>query len=67
MNSKEQYIRDIKYIFPLRDKKVKRFIRQFSKSVEESANGTMTYEDYVNQFGSPNEVVASFYYESNYD
>lgn len=67
MNFKEQYIRDIKYIFPLRDKKVKRFIRRFSKSVEESANGTMTYEDYVNQFGSPNEVVASFYYESNYD
>lgn len=67
MSGKEQYIHDIKYIFPLRDKKVKKFIRQFSESIEESANETMSYEDYVEQFGSPNEVVASFYHESDSD
>ena len=67
MSGKEQYIHDIKYIFPLRDNKVKKFIRQFSESIEESANETMAYDDYVEQFGSPNEVVASFYHESDSD
>ena len=49
MSGKQQYIHDIKYIFPLRDKKVKKFIRQFSESIEESANETMSYEDYVEE------------------
>lgn len=64
---KEQYIQDVKCIFPIRDRKVKQFIKRISESIDETSNDNMTYQDYVSQFGSPNEIVSTFYSEVEED
>lgn len=58
----DQYIKNIKLLMPISSKKEKRFLEDMADSIQShfSTNPTVSYNDIVNQFGMPEQVVCDY-------
>lgn len=66
---KKNYLNDIWILFPLHGKKEKEYLKYLSKQIE-SREIDCAEEDYSSlseEFGSPLEIVSSFYEEIEFD
>lgn len=66
-NECRQFLRSVRQAMPKLSKQEKRFLSDFSESVNEyiSTNPNCTQEDLINQFGSPKDIALTYY--SNMD
>ena len=66
MKDSRKYYRDIKKLFPINSKKEKNYLHQIKEQIEEYED--ILYKELENQFGSPIEIVKSYYetIDSNY-
>ena len=67
MNQKNKYIKDCKKIFPFYGKKEKAFLDKLTSTIETStsSNPEVTYDLLVEQFGSPKEIMISYFQNCN--
>lgn len=58
----ERYIKYVKKLIPIRSKDKKEFIKLLTEQINEFANEKehCTYQDIVDEFGTPNEVAGSY-------
>lgn len=66
---KKKYLNDVWILFPLHGKKEKEYLKYLSKQIE-SREAEYAEEDYSSlseEFGSPQEIVSSFYEEVEFD
>lgn len=59
MKDKNRYYKDIKKMFPVNGKKEKIYLKKIKEQIDEYDKAS--YEDLENQFGSPIEIVKSYY------
>lgn len=58
----KKYLKDVQSLFPTNTKDNRKYYKRFKESVIKETNGTdMTYDDCVNIFGTPKEVMLSYY------
>ena len=59
----KKYYQQIHRCFPLFGKEEKRFLQYFKESLQynEKKHPELTYQQYIEYFGSPEEVVSAFY------
>lgn len=58
-----KYIRRCKQLFPVYGKYERQFLKRLQQEVNEhiTQNPNLTYEELVNQFGSPKDIVVGYY------
>lgn len=63
VNQSKQYYKNIKKIFPKHGKKEREFLNDIKSQIEdyENENKSCTYLDYEQNFGTPVDVVISYY------
>lgn len=64
----EKYLKNCKKLFPIYGKDERQYIERLESHIREyqTEHENCTYEDLVTQFGSPTEVVSSYYRSTNY-
>lgn len=64
----EKYLKNCKKLFPIYGKDERQYIERLENHIREyqTEHENCTYEDLVTQFGSPTEVVSSYYRSTNY-
>lgn len=69
MKESKKYYRDIKKIFPIHGKREKQFLNSLKEQIVEyeNENNNCTFKDLENVFGSPIEIVVSYYQSINND
>lgn len=67
MNSDvKKYIHDIKLLFPVFQKEEKDYFRRFSESILKETNSEeLSYQDCIERFGEPKDILISYYEEIN--
>ena len=65
MNSDvKKYINSIKMLFPILRKEERLFLKSFSETIIKEANNEFfSYQDCIDKFGTPHEVLSSYYEE----
>ena len=63
MKDSKKYFKDIKKLFPVNGKREKMFLNDFKAQIDtyEQENNSATYNDYVEDLGSPVDIVISYY------
>lgn len=66
---KKKYLNDVWILFPLHGKKEKEYLKYLSKQIEsrETEYAEEDYSSLSEEFGSPQEIVSSFYEEVEFD
>lgn len=66
MKDNKKYYKDVENLFPIHSKKERKYLHLMKEQIEEYENDS--YEELVEQFGTPIEVVKSYYdtIESSY-
>ncbi len=59
MSTNKKYYNDIVRIFPIHSKKEKLYLQNLKEEINEYEN--VAYDDLVNEFGSPIDVVKAYY------
>lgn len=62
-NDAKKFFKEINQIFPMHRKKEKDYLKQLNHLIENytSDKEKPTYDDYVEEFGSPVDIAASYY------
>ena len=61
MKANKKYIKDIKTIFPFHGKREKKFLKNLSTQINEYYYEQCTYTELQNEFGTPIEILKSYY------
>lgn len=63
MSDRKKYYRNVKRLFPVHGKKEKAFLHEINEQIIEYENDHphATYQEIVNQFGTPIDIVISYY------
>lgn len=59
----EKYLKNCKRLFPVYGKHERQYLKRLKSHIQEyqSENENCTYDDLAEQFGSPTEIVSSYY------
>ena len=62
-----RYMRDLKHLFPVYGKKQKAYLHTIKSSIEDyyASSPNPSYEDLINHFGSPQEIIGDYIREQN--
>lgn len=59
-----KYLKDVKSLLPVFQKEEKLFFERFKQTIEKETNqSTMTYQDCIEKFGEPKDVIINYYDE----
>ena len=66
MKESKKYFDEIKELIPSKNKRTKDFLKNFKSQIEEyeTDNIDCTYNDLIQEFGFPEDVIASYFGES---
>lgn len=63
-----KYLKDVKSLFPVFQKEEKVFFSKLKQTIEKETNqSTMTYQDCIDKFGDPKDIIVDYYEEMNSD
>ena len=62
-----RYMRDLKHLFPVYGKKQKAYLHTIKSSIEDyyASSPNPSYEDLINHFGAPQEIIGDYIREQN--
>ncbi|MDE6953055.1 MAG: hypothetical protein K2P09_04520 [Erysipelotrichales bacterium] len=64
----KKYIKNIKIMFPIMQKEEKKYIERIKQSIiKQSESQGMSYQDLVNQFGLPDDIMKAYIDEIDSD
>ena len=65
----EKYLKNCKRLFPVYGKQARQYLKRLKSHIQEyqSENGNCTYDDLAEQFGTPTEVISSYYRSTDYN
>ena len=65
--SSSRYIKDLKHLFPVYGKKQKVYLHTIKASIDDYYNSSIppSYEDLINHFGSPQEIIGDYIREQD--
>ncbi len=67
-NNVMKYLKDVKSLFPVFQKEEKAFFEKFMQTIKkETGQSSFTYQDCVEKFGFPKEIIINYYEEMNSD
>lgn len=59
-----KYLKDVKSLFPVFQKEEKLYFQKFKLTVQkETEDHELTYQDCIDKFGSPKEIIIDYYEE----
>ena len=66
MSNSQIYYEELKNLVPLKDKQIKEFLREIYSEIREyeQSSNSVTYDMIVEEFGSPEEIITSYFGEN---